>query len=198
MKGSIKNPFHKSVYGVGFSGIGKYSCKNYPKIHKTWTGMLERGYSEIHNTKAPTYKDCIADDAWHNFQNFAKWMEENFNSNYMSNWQLDKDILIKGNKIYSSETCCFVPKEINEIFKKSNFNKLCVKGVQKTKWGYIARCASQGVRVHLGTFDTPEEAFQAYKTAKEKHIKSVADKWKSLISDNVYQAMYNYEVEITD
>ena len=52
--------------------------------------------------------------------------------------------------------------------------------------------------VNVGYYKTPEEAFQSYKGVKEFHIKAVADKWKDLISEQVYQAMYNYKVEITD
>ena len=69
-------------------------------------------------------------------------------------------------------------------------------GVNKERGKYRVRMG--GNRKHLGTFNTPKEAFQVYKTAKEKYIKEVADKWKGLISPRVYEAMYNYQVEIID
>ena len=118
----------------------------------------------------------------------------------MQGWELDKDILIKGNKVYSPETCCFVPQEINCLFTncKSVRGKYPI-GVTKTVNGkYKARINKNGDRIDLGLFDTPEEAFQVYKIAKELHIKEVADKWRGQITEPCYEAMYAYEVEITD
>ena len=55
-----------------------------------------------------------------------------------------------------------------------------------------------GNRTHLGTFSNPEEAFAAYKKAKEAWIKELANKWKDKLKPNVYEALMNYQVEITD
>ena len=157
--------------------------------------MLERCYSEKYQEKYPTYKNCTLDEKWYNFQIFAKWFE----NNYILGHQLDKDILIKGNKIYSPETCCFVPQEINKLFTKSEKARGSLPiGVRKCNKRYKAIVKLNGKQRHLGTFDTPEEAFNAYKIAKELHIKEVADRWKGQISDRTYYAMYNYQVEITD
>ena len=110
----------------------------------------------------------------------------------MEGWHLDKDILVKGNKIYSSETCCFVPLEINTIFKNDR-----QKGYNKTaKGNFIVRVNKLKYRETVGRFNTELEAFQAYKTAKEEYTKEVADKWKGKITEQVYEAMYNYQVEI--
>ena len=114
----------------------------------------------------------------------------------MEGWHLDKDIICKECKIYSPETCAFVPADVNSLFIKNDIKRgIYPISVRKTK---SQRFTSRLNGKHLGTFDTPEEAFQAYKTAKEEYIKEVANKWKDLISDQVYQAMYNYQVEITD
>ncbi len=195
VKGEISNPYHKSVCGVGYFGVGKYSSKKHPKIYQTWISMLRRCYSKKEQEKCPTYEGCIAEGYWHNFQNFAKWFEEN----YVEGFELDKDILVKGNKIYSPETCCFVPHEINNLLIKSNsIRGEYVIGVYKNKSKFRAQLNVKGRRLHLGLFNTPEEAFQAYKTAKEKYIKEVAEKYKNQITEKVYQAMYNYKVEIND
>ena len=71
-------------------------------------------------------------------------------------------------------------------------------GVHKVNNRYSASISKKGKGVHLGYFATVEEAFNAYKYAKESYIKEVADKWKDQIEPRVYEAMYNWKVEITD
>ena len=117
----------------------------------------------------------------------------------MQGWELDKDILFKGNKIYSPETCCFIPREINQIFPKRDLKRGEYPiGVTRKRGKFSAQLSTKDFNKNLGVFNTPEEAFQAYKSAKESYIKEVADKWKDQIEPRVYQAMYNYQVEITD
>lgn len=186
--GKVKNPFHPSVYGVGYLGgknIGNTEASG------QWYGMISRCYSNIYNT----YKDVNVCKEWHNFQNFAEWFNKNYKNKYMSGWDLDKDILIKGNKIYSPKTCCLVPTEINNLFirRESMRNGLPI-GVVKHRKAYKAQINGK----YISTCETPEEAFQAYKITKELKIKELADKWKPFITLEVYQAMYKYQVEITD
>ena len=145
--------------------------------------------------KRPTYKDVTVCEEWHCFQNFAEWYDEN----YVEGWCLDKDILIKENKTYSSKTCCFVPNEINVLFTKSSSSRGdCPIGVSKIGTKYKTRLSKNDKNVNLGHYKTPEEAIQFYKIAKEKEIRRVADKWRGQITEPTYQAMYNYKVEITD
>lgn len=202
VNGYVKNPNHKSVYGVGYLGIGKYNtCKNYKRTlaYKTWNSMMYRCYKQD-VLKHTTYNNVIVCDEWHNLQNFSKWHEENYEPNKES-WHLDKDILIKGNKIYSPETCCFVPQIINKLFVKADSlrGKYPI-GVYYSKRDkkFLATIGKLSLKVHLGSFDTPEEAFQAYKIAKEEYIKEVADEWRGQITEPCYQALINYSVEITD
>lgn len=194
-RGYVKNPMHLSVQGIGYMGVGKYSKGTHSKIHDKWNKILCRSYSESYHKTRPTYRDCSVDEQWHNFQNFAKWFEETS----IDDFALDKDILIKGNKIYSPETCCFVPLEVNNLLTKSNGSrgKLPI-GISKNGKSFQAECQIKGISTYLGTFSTIEDAFQVYKEVKEKEIKRVAEEWKPLIKPNVYQALYNYKVEITD
>ena len=195
VNGEISHPYHKSVYGIGYFGIGKHSCKVHNKAYKTWLGVMQRCYSDKYGDLYPTYIGCSVDERWHNFQNFAEWFEEN----YKEGFELDKDILQKGNKTYSSNTCCFVSHQINSLLIKSNSirGKYPI-GVHKSGNKFKAQLNIDGKRMHLGLFNTVEEAFQVYKLAKEKQIKKVADKWKDQIKEKVYQALINYSVEITD
>jgi hypothetical protein len=117
-KGKVKNPYDKTIHGVGYLGVGKYKRKDYKKIYDTWGDMLRRCYEPYFINKNLAYKDCYVCDEWHNFQNFAKWWEENVYNCNNERMHLDKDILCKGNKIYSPETCMIVPQKINTLFTK--------------------------------------------------------------------------------
>lgn len=193
--GNIKNLYHPEIYNVGYCGDGVYTATKHPKHYNVWRSMLKR----VYNKKGEHYKyyeSIIVCENWHNFQNFAEW----FDNNYKEGFELDKDILIKGNKVYSPETCCFVPQEVNKLFTKRRSERGDTPiGVSEYTGGkYSAQFTHNSEHKHIGVFNTLEEAFQAYKTAKEQHIKEVADKWKDKIDPRVYQAMYNYQVEITD
>lgn len=125
-KGNIKNPFHKINYGIGYIGVGKYksSDKNrLTKAYNAWRGMLERCYCEETRGKYPTYKNVEVCEEWHNFQNFAKWFEKN----NKKNWALDKDLKQKGlkKKIYSENTCIFIPRKINNYIKSLRIDNKC-------------------------------------------------------------------------
>lgn len=200
--GTVKNPFHPSVYGVGYLGIGSYTSKidgKITKIYKTWNHMMERCYSKNKYLKHPSYIKCTVDKRWHNFQVFAEWFEETFKEWMDSTWQLDKDILIKGNKIYSPETCCLVPSQINStLIKCDRVRGNYPIGVYKSRQKFKAQSRIGEDRIQLGYFDTIEEAFQAYKIAKEEYIKKLANDWRGQITEPCYEALMNYEVEITD
>jgi len=196
--GKVKNPNSKTLLGVGCFGQGTYKSRvngKSTKEYSAWTAMLQRCYNKKHQEIQPTYKGCSVTEEWHNFQNFAEW----FTNNYIEGFQLDKDILLKGNKVYSPNMCSFVPHEINSLFTKSNSirGKLPI-GVKNDKGRFVAGIKKGKKNHHIGSYNTPEEAFEAYKTEKEKYIKEVADKYKNQITDKVYQALYDYKVEITD
>lgn len=187
------------IYGVGINDSVEHVSVNRKLIpsYNYWVSMLRRCYNNDEN-KNKTYKGCTVCEEWKYFSNFKCWFEEN----YVDGWEIDKDILVKGNRIYSPKTCCFVPHEINSIFTKSNRRRGCLPiGVYYNKRNkkYATQCNVEGYRRgHFGYYNTKDEAFQAYKRAKEEYIKAVADKWKDEINPRVYDALYNYEVEITD
>jgi len=119
----------------------------------------------------------------------------------LKEWQLDKDILHKGNQLYSKYTCCFVPFEVNLLLTKSDrIRGEYPVGVNfhKATGRFRAYLAINGRPKHLGLFTTPEEAFQVYKLAKEAYIKVVAEKWKHLLDERVFQALMTYDVNIND
>lgn len=202
LRGGTKNPYHKSVFNMGYLGIGSHICSikgKATKSYQTWHGIMERAYSKKLLEKHPSYLHCSVLEDWHNFQIFADWFEKNYNLGINKKWDLDKDILIKGNKVYSPDTCCFVPNEINKLFtRRQNDRGLLPIGVHKQGNKYITQLSRKNRPRKIGSFNTVEEAFQAYKIAKEEYIKEVADLWRGQITESCYEAMYNYEVEITD
>lgn len=111
--GMVKDKLIPIVCGIGFIGDGKFSTKD-KNAYKCWGNMLERCYDEKFQAKNPTYKGCTVCDEWHNFQNFAKWYEENYPKNG-GIYQLDKDLSCYGErgKLYSPETCIFVTAQTN-------------------------------------------------------------------------------------
>lgn len=183
------------IFGFGVNDTYE---KSRSKAFSKWYNMLRRCYDIKYLESKPTYNSAFVCDEWKYFSNFKKW----FDANYIEGYHLDKDILYKGNKMYSPETCCFVPSEINAILTKSDSqrNELPI-GVKKTRGKrYEARLSIYKGYVYLGTFDTPEEAFNAYKIGKEKWIKLTAENHfnNGSITEKTYNALLNYEVSITD
>lgn len=207
--GNVKCPYERRVYGIGYLGEGKYkSSKNGKptKVYGVWNNMLERCYDKKYQQKHPTYKGCKVCDEWLNFQNFAKWFENNYYEIENERMHLDKDILVKHNKIYSPDTCIYVPQTVNSLFtKRDNDRGESIIGVSSYKNGkYRVQCSiinpetGKSKNKHLGYYETQEKAFKIYKYYKEKNIKEVADYFKGQISDRLYNALYSYEVEIDD
>ena len=136
-------------------------------------------------------------DEWKRYSNFKRWFDENYTPKY----DLDKDILVKGNKVYSPDTCCFVPHFINSLLINCKRNRGSYPvGVSKRGSKYIAYINRQLKHIILGHYSTPEEAFQAYKEAKESYIKEVATAYynEGKITEKVYNALMNWKIEITD
>lgn len=208
--GGVINPYRPNVLGVGIVG-NKYPAKingEHTKEYKTWRGVISRSYGQVEKRKRPKYKDVICCDEWLLYENFYEWLhsQENFNKWINSDklWAIDKDILIKGNKVYSPETCCLVPLEVNALFLKSD----ALRGKYPIGVHFNKRrrkfCAQvnikRGHQKFIGAYNTIEEAFYAYKKEKEALIKQVAQEEydKGNITKACYDTMMNYEVEITD
>ena len=203
-KGKVKCPYEKRFYGIGFLGEGNYriSDNGIPnKIYRVWRDMLKRCYVPDFHKKHPTYKNCTVYNEWHNFQNFAEWYEENYYEVGNEKMSLDKDILIKGNKIYSPDTCIFVPQNINLLFVKCDSTRgeyPIGVSYNKSRKKFRSRCRVNGKEVVIGYYDTTEEAFLAYKEFKEHYIKQIADEYIDLIPSTLYQAMITYEINYND
>ena len=205
--GNVKDPYVASVHGVGVAGA-KYPSKINgvkTKEHTLWCNMLKRCYSDDFKKKNPTYEGCEVSENFKSYEYFYEWCNRQIgfgNEGNESPFHLDKDLLIKGNKVYSENTSVFIPREINSVLTKctaSRGENLIGVCWSKTNKAFMAQvCKSKGKREHLGFFKTELEAFEAYKQAKESFVKEQANKWKGQIDIRAYNALMNYTVEITD
>ena len=198
-QGKIADRLKPSVFGVGIIGnkypttINRKSTKHYV----LWKSMLERCYGNSNHKPSVSYKSCSVNGDFKYYTYFYEWCNEQVG--FKDGFNLDKDLLTKGNKVYSESTCVFLPNEINLALstKKSQRGESLI-GVRKTKTGYQSRCNIRGKNYSLGVFNTEIEAFNAYKQAKESYLKELANKWKDEIDTRAYNALMNYQVEITD
>ena len=198
--GKVRDYLKPILFGVGILGLNFTKGESSTPMYDLWSGVMIRCYSPAWHKRKPSYVNCTSSDNFKYYPYFKEWCNKQIGFGNKG-WQLDKDILVKGNKIYSEDTCCFVPLEINNLFIKGD----AVRGKypvgvnwSSNKNKFMSRVSINGKRNYLGEYDTPEEAFYAYKQAKETYIKELANKWKDQIDPRVYEALMNYQVEITD
>lgn len=171
-----------------------WSYAKYKSMHKRCLvgGAEQRNY--------PRYTGCFTSENFKDFQFFAEWSSKQIGYE-MENWHLDKDILIKGNKLYSENTCVFIPAEVNTLLNGNNNSrgKYPIGAYfNKRDKAFTAHMRQHSKLHHIGNYSNPQDAFVAYKHEKERYIKDVANKYKDIIDSRVYNALLNYTVEITD
>ena len=201
--GNVKDPYSPSVYSIGILGAKYLITVNGVKTKEygIWYSMLTRCYSDANKKKYPTYEGCEVSDNFKSYEYFYEWCHSQIGFGNQD-WHLDKDLLIKGNKVYSEYSCVFIPTEINSLLvKRENMRGKYLIGVSwsKTNKAFMAQVRkNKGKSEHLGFFNTELEAFNAYKQAKESFIKEQAEKYKSQIDERAYNALMKYEVNIDD
>lgn len=204
--GSVKDRLLPTVHGIGITGDSQVRVDGkHTKEYRLWNNMLKRCYSVGCQKVRPTYIDCSVSENFRYLQYFKEWCNNQIGFNSVDEkgkpFALDKDILVKGNRVYNEDVCVFVPQEVNLLFTKRDKSRgeypigvSFHKRINK----YSSTIRIGGGTRHLGYFSTTLEAFQVYKTAKEAYIKEVANKWKDKIDPKVYEALMNYEVHIDD
>ena len=201
--GKVKDRYSPSVYGVGIVGTNYVYKINgvITKEYALWKHMLQRCYSDDFKKERPTYEGCQVSENFKSYEYFYEWCQKQIGFGNKG-WHLDKDLLVRGNKVYSEDSCIFLPSEINLLLIKSTASRgehligVCWHKRDKV---FIAKVRkNKGKSEYLGLFKTELEAFKAYKTAKEAFVKEQANKWKSQIDERAYEALMNYQVEITD
>lgn len=185
--------------GKGYHGREGIDCTS--KAYYRWRDMMHRCYNDKFHESHPQYEQCTVCEEWLNFCNFEKWYNENYYRIEDLTMDLDKDILIKGNKEYCPATCCIVPHCINTLFLtgKKNRGDLPI-GIHydNEHKRYRAAMSYQGIQIKIGRFSNAEDAFNRYKVYKEDFIQDIAEQYKGKIPDKMYQAMMNWKIEVTD
>lgn len=188
--GKVKNVMMPNVQGVGYTGVGIHSATKDKKAYDTWQSMIRRCYSVSGHKKQPSYIGCSVTQDWLNFQNFAKWFYEN----YESGLHLDKDILEQGNKTYSPEKCLFIPQALNNLLvergAKRGEYKLGVS-FSKAAQKFQVKSGKTGVNYNYeGLFVDEDEAHGAYCKYKYNLIKQAASEQP----DRVRGALLNWRI----
>ena len=190
-KNSISN--RKLVFGVGVNDsnytVTSRSTENKQimcPFYKRWKGMIGRCYSSKFHEKQSTYKDCAVADEWLTFSVFKSWM---INEDWQDK-ELDKDLLVPGNKIYSPDTCIFISPELNTLLRdcKSARGRWPI-GVNfdKQSGKFRAQCNIKGKSKKLGRFASPEDASQTYRVFKSNHIKEIAKGYEN--NNRLYRSL---------
>ena len=201
--GNVKDPYSPSVRGFGVVGTKYPTSINCVKTKEyiLWCSMLQRCYSDAYKKKYPTYIGCEVSDKFKSYEYFYEWCQNQIGFN-CDDYELDKDLLIKGNKLYSEDTCVFIPDFLNSLLltnKRVRGEYLIGVYWHNASKAFVARVnKNKGKREWLGCFNTEIEAFNAYKVAKESFIKEQAEKYKSQIDSRAYEALINYQVNIDD
>lgn len=189
----------KLIYGVGTNSRGKHKATingTNTSTYDTWRHMLQRAYCPKLHARQPTYIGCSVADDWLEYQDFGDWFENHEYGN--RGYHLDKDLLLPGNKVYAPDRCVFVPQELNKLLIDCGaIRGQHPQGVSfhKARNKFQAGVTINGKKQHLGYFETELEAYNAYKIAKEAHVKNMASHWKNDIAANVYEALMRWELE---
>ena len=193
----------KLICGVGINDGTYTQAKGSDVEHSynLWRKMLDRCYSKDRRHCA-TYHDCSVSEEFKSFTTFHEWAVKQFGFR-VRDYQMDKDILIKGNKIYHPDCCVFIPRELNCFLttRKNHRGSSLLIGVSyhSRDLVYQARVSDgDGKRIHLGNFEDELSAFYAYKNGKEAIAKKLAKRYEGLVDQRVITSLLNYEVDISD
>lgn len=190
-RGAVRDRFHRENFGVGYLG-SMDGVVDHQRLRSKWGGMLNRCYNNKYHESKPTYKECKVSEYFQNFTNFYLWAKGQVGFNIVD-WELDKDILLRGNKIYSEDTCVFVPREINTLIFNSDGKFSGVRFDNNSKKWQV-RVNKLGVSLSFGYYEDKDTAMKLYAREKENVIREVAEKWKGKIDDRAYNALINWNI----
>lgn len=151
--------------------------------------------------RSPTYIGCTMSDNFKDFQFFAEWCQTQVGYG-LKDYEIDKDFLILRNRVYSEDTCVFIPVTLNAFLNsRAKSRGVYPQGVsyQKCASPFRADLRIDGKGVYLGMFKTVEEASNAYKSAKLAE----AQRWvrrlqagEFIVDQRVITSLKNYSVPL--
>ena len=193
-KGKIKNPYSLTIYGVGYIGEGKYKCRIdtvYQKSYETWRSMIDRCYNKRKDGQNDSYYGIVeVCKEWHNYQNFAEWYYENYYSVGEESMCLDKDTVCRDNKIYSPETCVFLPKKLNVAFIKISQDEFWINEINSSRTkGFSCQITLNGKPKYLGIFDTKEELIKHKNTIRREHLLGLVSEYEEKIPAHITEKL---------
>lgn len=199
--GKIKSNFYPSFFGFGILGQEAVSDNNGEPLgsFNSWRNMIKRCYGGS-KSSSPSYSDCYVCEEWRYFKNFKDWYNDNYYQLGDERMELDKDILVKNNKVYSPSTCIFVPKTINTPLAGPGGNvakRDTPVGIFVNKDGsYFSRFGKNRGK----EFWNLDEAISYYKSRKKARMVEIAERYKSKYGDDfpkiIYDTLINYEVDM--
>lgn len=175
---SISSRLHRSKVN------GKHT-----KAYTTWSNIITRCYNPKRHDLQPFYRDCEISEDWRDFQNFADWFYSHDYSDM--GYQIDKDLLVINNRLYSKDTVCFLPQEINKLItirNKSNGRKLGTS-FHKSKGSWSAQISIKSKMLHLGYFDNELDAHLEFMRCKKQYIRDMAIEWRERIEPKAFDAL---------
>jgi hypothetical protein len=164
------------------------------ELKSRWYGIKERC-----NPASKRYNNCTLGKEWEKFENFEKWYYENYYS-IEEPLEVDKDLLVKGNRMYSPDTCLLLPRFINTLITKTRSYSLLPIGVKYNMGGKFKYVSTIKVayQTHTKRSNYITECFDFYKEMKEKEVKMTAEYYKDKFPPKVYNALINYNIEILE
>lgn len=206
----------KIIYGVGINDADYevYKCRRVDGVmvvdwvcpyYSRWLDMIRRCYSSKQKSKQVNYKHCTTSEEWKTFSNFKAWMET-------QDWegkQLDKDLKVSGNTVYSSQNCMFISAKLNSFIVKKPITELPMGVGKSTKTSkYLYRCRiimPSGRESTLGTGDNPYKLHELWIRAKKLNLEVLVgdDRSLSQISRDWFNALVeeselNYNLYLED
>lgn len=193
--GNVNDPKAATVFGKGVvDGCTTSINGKLTTWYNSWAGMLERCYCPKLLLRHPTYRGCTVADEWLHLPTFKLW----FDKNHREGFQLDKDLLVWGNKVYSAATCSYVPRSLNNLLKLQENSRVGILGVCKhtNASGYIAHVSRRDNKLSR-YFTSESEAAKWYAYEKEAFVRSEADYYynRGDISGRLYQVLVDFKVK---
>lgn len=196
LKGKVKDPYRKFLFGEGFYGEGPFSSKENPVDYKRWFSMISRCYDKSSLNYLENYHRVSVEDYFKNFQNFCLWSETQPGSK-TKGWELDKDVLSGGDLTYSRTTCCFLPKALNVALVAHRVDGDFKYGtyLDEKLNKYVMRVPQQGKsHAYYGLYETFEEAREVYIEQKSIRVKQLAEAYREELRKDVYEALLLWKV----